>query len=126
MYACSGLILFHSIKNRKTLKKNLLLFSFLLITFSFVTAQNMAERKGVSEQQINVFPNPASDFISVNNDDNVKTIVVYNIVGRKVKQFEIEHSGAQYDIKDLPDGLYSVHLVGKNNKVINTQRLTVR
>lgn len=86
----------------------------------------MAERKGVSEQQINVFPNPASDFISVNNDDNVKTIVVYNIVGRKVKQFEIEHSGAQYDIKDLPDGLYSVHLVGKNNKVINTQRLTVR
>ncbi len=107
------------------MKKKLLLFYFLFVTFGFVTAQNSTERKGGSDQ-INVYPNPASDFISVNNDDNVKTIVVYNIVGRKIKQFEIEHIGAQYDIRDLPDGLYSVHLVGKNNKVLSTQRLTVR
>jgi len=124
LYARDGLILSHSIKNRRILKKNLLLLSFLLITFSFVNAQNTTERKGGTDQ-INVYPNPASDFISVSNDENLKTIVVYNIVGRKIKQFEIEHSGAQYDIRDLPDGLYSIHLVGKNNKVLSTQRLTV-
>ena len=89
-----------------------------------MNAQNITERKGGTEQ-ISVYPNPASDFISVSNDENLKTIVVYNIVGRKIKQFEIEHSGAQYDIRDLPDGLYSIHLVGKNNKVLSTQRLTV-
>lgn len=107
------------------MKKNLLLLSFLLVFFSFVGAQNTTERKGGTEQ-ISIYPNPASDFISVSNDDNLRAIVLYNIVGRKIRQFDIEHSGAQYDIRDLPDGLYSVHLIGKNNKVISTQRLTVR
>ena len=107
------------------MKKKLLLLSFLLAFFGFVRAQNTTERKGGTEQ-FSIYPNPASDFISVSNDDNLRSIILYNIVGRKIRQFDIEHSGAQYDIKDLPDGLYSVHLINRNNKVICTQRLSVR
>jgi hypothetical protein len=59
---------------------------------------------------IQVYPNPAQDFVFIDNaniDDNVN---VFNVVGKRVMSFKIETENQQVDIKDLKSGLYFLRL----------------
>jgi hypothetical protein len=85
-------------------------------------AQNDKKAEQASAS-VSVFPNPAIEFITVNNEEVVKNIYVYNLAGRKMRTFEVE-KGERYEIGDLPNGLYVVQLIGRNSKVLTTQRLT--
>jgi Secretion system C-terminal sorting domain len=102
------------------MKKTLLLFFFaFIINSAFAqTEQRRTEKGGFT-----IYPNPATEFIAVNDEENVRHVTIINMVGRKVKSFEVE-KGRHYEITDLPNGLYVVQLVGKNNKVLAIQRLT--
>ena len=53
---------------------------------------------------------------------DIKSIVVYNVLGRAVRDFEVQ-SNAFYDLKGLPRGMYLVGLNDKNNKTLKTVRL---
>lgn len=57
-----------------------------------------------------VYPNPASDFITINGDA-VSSVKIYNLLGVLVESFE---QTKYCDIRHLPVGWYSVHLQGKN------------
>ena len=104
------------------MKKLVLSFLFALLTVAAVSAQ-MEKRVDNNTASLSIFPNPATEYITVNNEDVVKNILLFNMVGRKVRVFDIE-KGERYIIGDLPNGAYVVQLVGKNNKVLTTQRLT--
>lgn len=75
--------------------------------------------------KIAVFPNPATEFIGISNDDNVSKMVIFNLVGREVRSFEAE-KGKTYAVSDLADGMYLVQVYGTNNKLLTTQRLQKR
>ncbi len=111
------------------MKKILLFFAVLFIFHFALRAQTQNfERKGVvatNTEMLSVYPNPASDYIAVNNDENVKAIEVFSLVGRRVRSFEVERAGEHYDISDLPNSVYFIHLIGKSNeKPLLTLRLT--
>lgn len=101
------------------MKKNILVCLFSLL---FLQAFSQAEKKS-DFVSVSVFPNPATEFITVNNEEAVKTIHIFNFTGRKMKNFEVV-KGDRYEVADLPNGLYFVQLIGRNNKVLATQRLT--
>lgn len=75
--------------------------------------------------KISIFPNPATDFIGIANDANVKQVIIFNLVGRKMKTFDAV-VGERYDISALPNGMYLVQLRDHNLKVITTQRISKR
>lgn len=104
------------------MKKILLFCLFSLITTigAFAQAERRAEWGSPS---VSVFPNPATEYITVSNEDAVKNIFVFNLVGKKMKTFDVI-KGERYEISDLPNGLYVIQLIGRSNKVLNTQRLT--
>jgi hypothetical protein len=104
--------------------KKVLLF-ILLTVFNLVLIAQADKKADLSTAPVSVFPNPAAEYITVNNEDVVRSIYVFNLVGRKMRTFEVE-KGERYEIGDLPNGLYMVQLIGKNNKVLTTQRLTKR
>ena len=59
---------------------------------------------------IQVYPNPAQDYIFIDNaniDDNVN---VFNVVGKRVMSFKIETENQQLDITELKSGLYFLRL----------------
>jgi hypothetical protein len=101
------------------MKRNILIFLFGIIAFtaSAQTAKN--------SPQISIFPNPATEFIKLSDDEAVKNIFVSNMLGRKMRSFDVI-KGDRYEISDLPNGLYLIQIIGKNNKVLATQRLTKR
>ncbi len=79
------------------------------------------------EPTIRLFPNPAVDFFSVANEKNtvINRIVVMNMTGRQVKQYDGDDAGSYY-VGDLPDGLYLISLVNNQEGVIKTLRLFKR
>ncbi|MEY3051594.1 MAG: hypothetical protein RLY31_1379 [Bacteroidota bacterium] len=80
----------------------------------------------VEPRKVTVYPNPASQFISIDNADQVSQIVIINLVGRKLKNFESVRKEEQYDISELPAGMYLVQLLDARQKVLSTVRISKR
>ncbi len=76
--------------------------------------------------KIKVYPNPASDYIQLNETGTVSKIKILNMVGKTIKRFEVTLKGEKYNISDMPKGLYLVQLLDSNDKVISTKRLNKR
>jgi len=72
-----------------------------------------------------VFPNPAIEYIYIKDDYNrVALIEIYNVVGRKMSDFSVNHAGAKYDVSNLPKGMYMVRMRDGNGNIIRTQRIS--
>ena len=65
--------------------------------------------------QLNVYPNPASQFINIKSDITEGNIILTDIQGREVMQFELIEN-TSIDISQLPKGLYFVNIIGENLK----------
>lgn len=110
------------------MKQTLLL---ILLAFSSIIAIAQLSADGSGEAfpqpvKISIYPNPATNYISINKDENVKQITIFNLVGRKLKTFEDVEKDEQYDVSDLPNGMYLIQVIDKSNKIITTQRISKR
>ncbi|NBU35039.1 MAG: T9SS C-terminal target domain-containing protein [Bacteroidetes bacterium] len=72
---------------------------------------------------IDVFPNPATHFISLSDATGVTKIVLYNMVGGRVREFSEIAPDARYSLENLPRGMYLVQIVGTNNVNLAVKRL---
>jgi len=79
----------------------------------------------ISLRDLHIFPNPSSDYFALTNSQGIHKIVMYNVVGRPVRTFEVLE-GKKYYIADLPDGIYLAGLVGNNDEVLRTLRVSKR
>ena len=96
------------------------MFIFLLCVVA-VQAQN------ASKADLSVYPNPTTEYISVNdnNSDMIGHLVVFNLVGKKVKEFDYV-KGETYYVADLPKGMYLVQIQNRNRDVLKTQKVDKR
>ncbi len=73
-------------------------------------------------QRLVLYPNPTRENFGIKEDDNVKSIEIYNNVGQAVRR--LSHEKAQvHSIADLPFGPYSVVLRDTENKILKSLRL---
>jgi len=110
------------------MKKILLFTFFTLFTLaaSAQIAQNTSNDFRSSRQSIKVFPNPAMDYIQLQDkDEQVENIFIYNIVGKKMASFQGVEEDKKYHL-DIPVGMYLVQLVDDYGKIISTKRLSIR
>ena len=112
------------------MKKNLLLSFFLILGLAAFgqSDRSMAFNNSTpsAKYQIKVFPNPFTSYIKVDDKGGaVKHIVIYNLLGKKMKTF-VAALGESYSVDDLPRGFYLVQMQGDRNKIIKTQRLQKR
>ena len=129
--------------------KRYLLFTIALLIGGYLTAQNtpaatltatevtdeyyhddcedeeefeyFTEMDKVREEPLRIYPNPTMEYISVTENSSVAYLYVYNIIGRRVKAFPV-FNGGQYNMGDLPDGMYLVSMVDAYGKVLKTVR----
>lgn len=97
------------------------------ITFSgaahgVISSSNQFEKKTAAPQ---IFPNPAIEFISIKDaTEQVKTIEIYNVVGRKLQTIQVHQSDEQYDISRLPTGMYMIRMLDAKGAIVRTQRVS--
>ncbi len=62
----------------------------------------------LSKKQINIFPNPASDFITIKIDDKINAVKFYNAAGSLIKTAQANSS--KIDISSLTKGNYIISI----------------
>ena len=74
-------------------------------------------------EAIRVYPNPTSDYFRVFQSENVASLEVYSVIGKRVLSCIANHEG-QYDVSNLAEGIYLVRLLDRDHGVIKTVRLS--
>ena len=74
---------------------------------------------------IKVYPNPATNYIMISENDKVDQVLIYNVLGKLVKKFEAE-SHKKYFISDLRTGMYIVRLLDSKSNLVKTRRINKR
>ncbi|MDX1476205.1 MAG: T9SS type A sorting domain-containing protein [Saprospiraceae bacterium] len=75
--------------------------------------------------EIKIYPNPATSYFRVFNDDAIDRIMIYSVVGNPVLDIKAV-DGGQYNISGLPQGMYLVRMLAADQSVIKTVRLSKR
>lgn len=75
-----------------------------------------------SEEEIQIFPNPALSAFQIKNDKSVRQIKIYNIIGKEVDVYN-HIRGSQYEVGDYQKGIYIIRLFDQNNQMIKVLRL---
>jgi len=97
-----------------------------LLVFALVLVGAALQAQSNSKPDLSVFPNPATEYISVkDNNDAVGFVSVFNLVGKKVKEFEFVKN-EQYYVADLPKGMYLVQILDRSKRNLTTQKLEKR
>ena len=75
-----------------------------------------ADSKESAEKEIRLYPNPASDRITINGLQNGAEIRIFNLQGQIVSTHFAEGEQTEISTKDIPRGLYIVQ-VNQNGKL---------
>ncbi len=95
------------------------------VSFSTVVESMAATSEVTNKSELKVFPNPATDYFELVNNRLVNKVVIYNLVGRKIRSYDASN-GRRYNVNDLPSGIYLIGLLDDNNNVLKTLRLSKR
>ena len=112
------------------MKRHLLLLFFVTL-FSLGLSAQIGVRGGsqlaqnTTDVRVHIYPNPATNYISVSDHKKVDEIAIYNVVGKLIRRFKIE-GDRKYKIEDLRDGMYLVRFFNDRGKLLSTQRLSKR
>ncbi len=87
-----------------------------------VTGSPITSISEVELKALKIFPNPASGYFRLTETQEIKALVVYNILGRKVRTFDVT-SNQSYNISDLPNGVYLVGMIDGDQKTVKTLRM---
>jgi hypothetical protein len=79
-----------------------------------------------SSDDVVLYPNPAKEAVNVIYDSRagVKTIAVYNLIGKMVSPVykPSSNSSAKIDVNDMPSGVYFIRLMDAQGRVVATRR----
>jgi len=80
-----------------------------------------------SAADVTLYPNPATSSLNVLFDaaSDIKSIAVYNIIGKQVSLFRpTDNAGASLNIENIPSGIYFVRLMNSHGDVVTTRKFT--
>lgn len=80
----------------------------------------------IDVENIRIYPNPASDYIKISNPEGIETMELYNLIGKKVKTFDVGSSNSTFNISNLPKGMYLIRLLDDDSDVLTTKRISKR
>jgi len=71
----------------------------------------------IDESQINLFPVPATDKLTISGMNNITDIAIYSITGEKMKQES--PSNNSININDLSKGVYFIKIRNNKNEIVS-------
>ncbi len=90
-----------------------------------VNADCVVSIRDLVKENIQIFPNPATNGFFINGSEGVNQVDLYSMLGQPVKSYAAQGSEA-YSLEGVPAGIYFVQLLDKQNAVIKTIKLNVR
>ncbi len=114
--------------------KNILLYIFICFT-TCCAAQSFSqtfvgeEMYGISSNldnpspKITIFPNPASDFITIDDKENVvHRVTFFNVLGKEIVSYDAS-TQKKFEMMDFQNGIYLVQLKDNQDQILKTIRV---
>lgn len=100
-----------------TVKHNLIFNGEIIATCSFIVTVDDDLETGdySSAEEINYYPNPVVDKLTLNMKQNIESVVVYNLSGSIVKSENWNTKSGNIDMSALPSGIYIVNVKTASN-----------
>lgn len=81
---------------------------------------NLSISQNVIQNELKLFPNPASNVLHIQSQENIESISIYNVLGKEVLSLSNIHSPESVvNVSDLKQGSYIVKVLGANNLMNN-------
>ncbi|MEF9476710.1 T9SS type A sorting domain-containing protein [Chryseobacterium sp. 1B4] len=74
-------------------------------SFEF-TATVLAVNEAAKKNTVNIYPNPVTDYLYINNDSRIKDVEVYNVSGQRILNETINAEKGSVDMRRAPAGIY--------------------
>lgn len=119
--ASSLWIITSSVNQKSGVAGSTLVIDDIGLVFDTVTGINSI----ANPEAIKVGPNPANNYVVVNNISSSKNlnIVLFDITGRKVAEQPVKQGSNYIDISKLTNGLYIYNIYDQQNKAIKTGKI---
>jgi hypothetical protein len=85
-----------------------------------VSINNLVENKDINK--LNIYPNPASDIVIIENAENSK-ISIINMLGQVVFSQTLINNNIKLNVSQIPNGTYLIRI--ENNNEVITKKLNV-
>ena len=93
------------------------------LAFNFETSEATSTTQTGYVPAVQVYPNPAVNYVRLKNDRDVSRIVFYNIIGKEVLAYE-HSAGDEHRVGMLPSGMYLVGMYDRNGQTLKTVRMS--
>jgi len=87
------------------------------VNIAITSALEVNEEKN-DNQTLRLFPNPASDFLTIQFDGSVSSGTITDLSGRSISNFDLTESETKIDISNLNQGVYILTLDGYTSKFV--------
>jgi hypothetical protein len=79
-----------------------------------------------ADDEIEMYPNPAPNDINVvfNESLGVKSIAIYNLIGKSMLLYKTQGNSAKLNIESLPAGIYFLRFMNPQGMVVATRKFT--
>jgi Secretion system C-terminal sorting domain len=74
--------------------------------------------------EVILYPNPAINEVNIVYDANadVKTVAIYNLIGKMMQIYKVSGNSANLNIESMPSGIYFVRLMNAHGDVVLTRK----
>ncbi|MRS05932.1 T9SS type A sorting domain-containing protein, partial [bacterium] len=72
----------------------------------------------VAKSEIQLFPNPADQFMTISSSENLQSVRIFNSVGQVVFQDKMDSQSIQVNVQSYKPGLYTVQVTTENGNEI--------
>ena len=73
---------------------------------------------GRSLNQTEVYPNPATDFITISTEVETGTISILNLLGQEMSNYPVNGTITTLDIAELKEGIYFISIESGDQKIV--------
>ena len=78
---------------------------------------DIINNENITEHNISLYPNPATDYVELSGTTEGTTIYVYNMVGRLIQTYNGNSNSTTLDVTGLNEGLYIIKTGDKSIKL---------
>jgi len=79
-----------------------------------------------NKDEATLYPNPANSEVNVvyDADADVKSVAIYNIIGKMMNVYKVAGNSANLNIENVPSGIYFLKLYNSKGNVVVTRKFT--
>ena len=99
---------------------DVLTYSWFIDNVKVVATDTITQSVGENYLETNMYPNPVDNILTINAEEEIQNINIYNILSVKVVDMAINNKEAVLDLTNLESGMYLIEILGKNEKSIKT------